>query len=183
MTLHADLTALLAAAGLVDVDLAEAVEDEHARWAAYRKIVAVVAGSRSREHDRAVVAAFVRDPVELVGKSAVVELVDRVAARSTDPTTFHRWADALLPEVDRLPTEAQRAFVHRRVRDWEVYLSIKAGRIPTAGELTGLTDWMQRLLAAESTSRPVLTVLAATGNTKKVRNLAGHRAARDRDVT
>ncbi|GAB2830725.1 hypothetical protein GCM10027176_38850 [Actinoallomurus bryophytorum] len=175
-TLRADLTVLLAGAGIVDVDVDEAVEDEHVRSAAYRQVIAVVAAARRRDDDRAVVSVILRDPEELVSKAAVVELVDRVAMRTADPADFRQWATGLMPEVDRLTTDGHRGFLHRRVHDWTTYLTVMAGRTPAAAELAGVTDWMQRRIAEESTSLPVLAMLTETGSTKKTRNIARNRA-------
>lgn len=130
----------------------------------------------SPDADRELVAALVRDPDGLAAKTAVVALVDRVAAKAASPAAFRQWADGILPETDRLPTEGNRAFVRRRVGDWLLYLSVKAGQVPTEAELADVTPWMQRLLAEESTSQPVLELLAASGHTRKIRNIARHRA-------
>lgn len=172
MTLRDDLTALLAETGLT-ADLDAAVADEHVRWALYRRVVAAVAAREHRD-DKEIVATIVRDPVDLVAKSAVVELVDAVAAQTTDPAAFHAWATEFDPELDHL-SEGQRAFVRQRVRDWTLYLTIETGHEPTAAELDGATNWMQRLIADHSTSRPALALLAETGRTRKIRNIARHR--------
>lgn len=183
MTLRADLTALLADAGIVDVDIDKAVADEHVRGSAYRKVLAVTAAARHRDNDRAVVSVILRDPEGLVSKSAVVELVDRVAMKMDDPAEFRQWAVGLMPEIDPLMAEPHRRFVHRRIHDWTIYLTIMTGRTPAAAEMASVTDWMQRLLAAESTSLPVLTMLTEMGSTRKIRNIArnraGSRAVRD----
>ncbi|WP_431789096.1 hypothetical protein [Streptomyces sp. G9] len=71
MTLRADVAELLAAVGIIGVDVDDAVADEHVRWSAYRRIVSVIASSPSRDRDRAIVATILRDPVEMVAKSAV----------------------------------------------------------------------------------------------------------------
>jgi hypothetical protein len=63
MTLRADLTALLDDAGIVDVDIDEAVEDEHVRLSAYRKVLAVVAAAQCRDDDRAVVSGTSQETV------------------------------------------------------------------------------------------------------------------------
>ncbi|MFB9688256.1 hypothetical protein [Amycolatopsis plumensis] len=175
-TLRGDLTALLANAGLVDVDVDEALADEHVRSSAYRRVVAVAAAGENRDGDRELVAALVRDPDQLAAKSAVVDLVDRVAAKAASPAGFREWADGILPEADRLRSEGNRAFVRRRVGDWLLYSSVKAGHVPTEAELAEATPWMQRLLAEESTSQPVLALLAESGHTRKIRNIAKNRA-------
>ncbi|WP_221635410.1 hypothetical protein [Actinomadura hallensis] len=108
----------------------------------------------------------------------MVYLIDKVAMKTTDAAKFRRWAAELRPETERLKTEGHREFIRRRVHDWVLYLSIKSVHVPTATELADTTDWMQRLLAEESTSLPVLTLLAESARTRKTRNLATSR--RDR---
>lgn len=174
MTLRADLATLIANAGLVDVDVDEAVADEHVRWSAYRKVIAVAAAGQHRDDDRALVATLLRDPVDLVAKSAVVELVDAIAMKTTDPATYRRWAADLAPELAGL-ADGHHEFVRRRVHDWSLYLAIQTGHTPTAAELNNVTNWMQRLLADSATSRATLALLAETGRTKKIRNVAKNR--------
>jgi hypothetical protein len=158
------------------VDIDKAVEDEHVRSPAYRRIISVAVASQRRDNDRALVATILRDPIEMVSKTAVVDLVDKIAIGSTDPVDFQRWSAELLPEIDQLKTEGNRRFVHRRIHDWTCYLATKAGHTPTPAELSDITDGMQRTIAEESTSLPILTLLAETGRTKKIRNIARNRA-------
>lgn len=176
MTLRSDLATLLADAGLVDVDVDEAVADEHVRSVAYQRVIAVAAASHDRDGDRAMVASILHDPEELTSRTAVVELVDRIATRATDRAAFQRWAAEILPETDRLSTEADREFIRRRVRDWLFFLSVKDGQVPTSAELSAVTDWMQRRLADYSTSLSILGLLTEHGNTAKIRNVAKNRA-------
>jgi hypothetical protein len=177
MTLRADLTALLADAGIVDVDIDKAVEDEHVRSSAYRKVLAVVAAAQRRDNDRAVVSVILRDPEGLGSKTAVVELMDRIAMKTDGPTDFRQWAVGLMPEIDQLTTDGHRRFLHRRIHDWTIYLTVMTGRTPAAAEMASVTDWMQRRIATESTSLPVLAMLTETGSTKKIRNIARNRAS------
>ncbi|MCT2591450.1 hypothetical protein LHJ74_16325 [Streptomyces sp. N2-109] len=176
MTLHADLAALLAEAGIVDVDVYDAVADEHVRSSVYQRVVSVIAASRSRDRDRGIVAVILRDPIEMVSKTAVVDLVDRIAMKAVGPAEFRQWSAELLPEIDQLKAEKHREFIRRRTHDWVFYLSIKDGHVPRPAELAEVTDWMQRVLAEKSASLPVLALLAESGNTKKVRNIAKNRA-------
>lgn len=173
MTLHTDVAALLAEAGIVDVDVDEAVADEHVRTAAYLRVVSVIADSDNRDRDRDIVATILRDPHELGSKTAVVALVDSIAIGSTGPSEFRQWSAALLPEIDRLQSYGD--FIRRRIDDWALYLSVRDGHVPDPSELAAATDWMQRKLAEKSTSPPVLTLLAESGNTKKIRNIAKNR--------
>ncbi len=176
MTLRADLSDLLTGAGILDVDVDDAVADEHVRSSAYQRVVMVATSSRSRDRDRTIVVTILRDPDEMVSKTAVVAFVDGIAMRATGPAEFRRWSADLLPEIDRLGTEGYRAFIRRRVHDWLFHLSIEDGHVPTSAELAMVTDWMQRLLARESTSPEVLALLAGSGRRRKTRNIAQDRA-------
>ncbi|MFH8796866.1 hypothetical protein [Streptomyces sp. NPDC017941] len=176
MTLRSDVAELLAEACVLDVDVDDAVADEHVRSSAYRRVVSVTASSRSRDRDRAIVAAILRDPVEIVSKTAVVDLVDRIATRVSGPAEFRQWSEGLLPEVDRLGAEGYRAFIRRRVHDWLFHLTVEDGRVPAPAELADVTDWMQRTLAEGSTSPAVLALLAESGSSRKIRNIARNRA-------
>ncbi|MFG2504494.1 hypothetical protein ACGFOW_03200 [Streptomyces rubiginosohelvolus] len=182
MTLRADVAELLAAVGIIGVDVDDAVADEHVRWSAYRLIVSVIASSpsrdrdRDRDRDRAIVATILRDPVEMVAKSAVVALVDEIAMRTAGPAEFREWASGLLPEIDGLEGEGHREFIRRRIRDWLFHLSVQDGHVPTTAELVEVTDWMQRTLAEGSRSPAVLALLAESGRRKKTRNVAANRA-------
>ncbi|MEU4969260.1 hypothetical protein [Streptomyces smyrnaeus] len=176
MTLHSDVAELLAGAGILDVDVEDAVADEHVRSSAYRRVVSATASSVSRDRDRAIVATILRDPNEMGSKTAVVALVDRIM-KVTGPAEFRQWSAELLPEIDQLKTEGYREFIRRRIHDWLFYLSIEEGHVPAPAELAQVTDWMQRVLAQESTSPAVLALLAESGNRKKTRNIAKNRAA------
>ncbi|MFI6765432.1 hypothetical protein [Streptomyces sp. NPDC050355] len=176
MTLHSDVAELLAGAGILDVDVDDAVADEHVRGSAYQRVVSVTASSRSRDRDRAIVATILRDPHEMGSKTAVVALVDRIAMKVTGPAEFQQWSAELLPEIDQLKTEGYREFIRRRIHDRLFYLSVKDGHVPTTAELAKVTDWMQRVLAEESTSPAVLALLAESANTKKTRDIAKNRA-------
>lgn len=178
MTLRADLAALIAEAGILEMDIEEALKDEHVRSRLYHKIIAEIAESQSRHNDRVIVATILRDPMELTSKTAIVYLVDNIAMRMTDPVEFQQWAAGLAPEIRLFKAEGHREFLHRRIHDWTIWLAIRAGRTPTSVELTDTTAWMQRIIAEKSTSLPILGVLAESGRTKKIRNIARSRALR-----
>jgi hypothetical protein len=175
MTLRTDLSALLAEFGIDDVDLDAAVADDHLRSTSYQRVVAATADADSRDYDRTLVATILRDPVEMVSKTAVVDLIDRLATRATDTREFQQWSAEILPALTRLEAEATREFIRHRVQDWLFWLSIKDGHVPVAAELADVTNWMQRLLAEESSSLQVLTLLSESGGTKKIRNIAKNR--------
>ncbi|MEV8312561.1 hypothetical protein AB0Q95_00170 [Streptomyces sp. NPDC059900] len=176
MTLRSDVAELLAEAGILDVDVDEAVADDHARTAAYLRVVSAIAAWQSRERDRAIVATILRDPNDMGSKTAVVALVDEIARKVTGPDEFRQWSQALLPEIDRLAAEGHREFIRRRIHDWLLHLSVKDGHVPTPEELAEVTDWMQRHLAEGAVSPAVLAVVAESARTNKTRNIAKNRA-------
>lgn len=176
MTLHSDVAELLTGAGILDADVDDAVADERVRSSVYRCVVSVTASSRIRDRDRAIVATILRDPIDIVSKTAVVALVDGIAMKVTSPAEFQQWSAELLPEIDQLKTEGYREFIRRRIHDWLFYLSIGDGHVPTPVGLAKVTDWMQRILAEESTSPAILALLTESGNRKKTRNIAKNRA-------
>ena len=177
-TLWADLATLFGEAGIHDIDLERAVADEHVRLAGYLDVIAVVTADRCRDRDRAIVACIMRDPYGSAAKTAVVALIDAVAQTMDEPDDFRGWTAGLVPEVDRLATP-HRTFVHRRIHDWTTYLTMAAGHtVLSAAELATLTDWMQRRIATESSSPVVLTLVADAGSTRKIRNIARSRIAR-----
>ncbi|MFH8564141.1 hypothetical protein [Streptomyces sp. NPDC017988] len=175
MTLRSDVAELLAEADIDDVDVDEAVADEHARTSAYLRVVSAAASSPSRDRDRAMVATIRRDPHEMGAKVAVVALVDEIARKATGPAEFRQWSDELLPEIARFRAEGHRAFIRRRIHDWLFYLSVRDGHVPTLAELAEVTAWMQRFLAEASTSPAVLALLVESATTRKTRNIARNR--------
>lgn len=76
----------------------------------------------------------------------------------------------------QLKAEGYREFIRRRIRDWLFYLSIEDGHVPVPAELAEVTYWMQRVLAEQSTSPEILALLAGSGCSKKIRNIATGRA-------
>ncbi|WP_367041690.1 hypothetical protein [Streptomyces sp. Je 1-332] len=175
MTLRSDVAGLLAEADIRDVDVDEAVADDHARTSAYLRVVSVTAASQSRDRDRAIVATILRDPDEMGAKTAVVALVDRIARKMTVPAEFRQWSSGLLPETEHL--KAYGDFIRRRIHDWLFCLSVEEdGHVPTPAELAEVTDWMQRHLAEWSISPAALAVVAESARTRKTRNIARNRS-------
>ncbi|MEV0259104.1 hypothetical protein AB0H82_33210 [Streptomyces sp. NPDC050732] len=126
--------------------------------------------------DVAEAGVFDGDVDEMSSKTAVVALVDGIAMKTTGPDAFRQWSAGLLPEIDRFEAEGHREFIRRRIHDWQFYLSVEDGHVPTPDELAAVTDWMQRHLAEWSTSTEVLAVVAGSARTRKTRNIAENRA-------
>lgn len=167
-TLRADLAALFEAAGLTDVDLDATVADEHARSAAYRRVIAAAVAPSPRD----LAAVLARDPEPLTAKTALVNLVDHLA--TTDPSKFQQQAAEIAAETNQLAPQ-NREFVRQRLLDWNLWLATENGQTPSVASLSSASDWMQRRLADYSASPQTLALLAEHGRTKKIRNTAANR--------
>lgn len=170
--MRADLAALFDAAGLTDVDLDATVADEHARSAAYRRVIAAAVAPNPRD----LAAVLARDPEPLTAKTALADLVDHLAKTATDSSEFRQRAAEIAAETEQLAPARDRQFLRQRVLDWELWLATENGQTPSAASLSSASDWMQRRLADFSSSQQVLALLGEHGRTKKIRNTAANRA-------
>ncbi|MFE9696101.1 hypothetical protein [Streptomyces sp. NPDC006270] len=68
----------------------------------------MTASSRSRDHDRAIVAVVLRDPVGMVTRSGVAAFVDGIAMKVSGPADFRQWSAGLLPALTPVPTHDVR---------------------------------------------------------------------------
>lgn len=121
-------------------------------------------------------AAVLRDQDMKMADSAVGRHLDcRAADLLTDPR-FTAWAQTLTGVI------ADRDFLTLRLREWTLLRTIALDEPWTAEELTGATDWFQRMAATTqiATSPKALRLLAERGRTRRVRNAAS-RQLRHRD--
>lgn len=140
-------------------------EDEHWRWWVYSSAV----------EDPTTWSALLRlvseEPDPHVAESVVLLMVERV-----DPTTATEWVDLLPAEHQGLP--------RARLRDVVLRDRVLAGDHVAVDEISGWTRWLQREVAGSSESQEVLSVLEASGATRRIRGLARERmiALRRRDA-
>ncbi|MGW0710538.1 hypothetical protein ACWD4G_32050 [Streptomyces sp. NPDC002643] len=140
---------------------------EHRRFADYLQALEVVA-----EADEAdLVAAVLRDQDTAMADGAVGRHLDRRAAQLLTDARFAAWAQAMTEVID------ERGFLTRRLREWGLLRSIALGRPWSAEDLTGASDWFQRMAATTQTvtAPHALRLLAERGRTRRVRNAASHR--------
>ncbi|MFF4509456.1 hypothetical protein [Streptomyces sp. NPDC001401] len=145
---------------------------EHRRFARYLQALEAVA-----EADEAdLVAAVLRDQDATMADSAVGRHLDRRAADLLTGPWFTAWAQTMTEVI------ADRGFLTLRLREWTLLRTIALGDPWTAEELTGATDWFQRMAATTqiATSPKALRLLAEHGRTRRVRNAAS-RQLRHRD--
>jgi hypothetical protein len=101
--------------------------------------------------------------------------LDRRAADLLTGSCFTIWARTMAGVV------ADRDFLTRRLYEWTLLRTIALDNPWTAEELTGATDWCQRITVTTQlvTSPKALGLLAERGRTRRVRNAASRRL-RDR---
>ncbi|MGW6873490.1 hypothetical protein [Streptomyces xanthophaeus] len=140
---------------------------EHLRFARYRQALDAVA-----EADEAgLLAAVLRDEDEVMAEGAVGLHLDRRAADLLTGPGFDPWARVVSEVI------AERRFLTRRLREWTLLRTVALDGAWSADELTGASDWFQRMAATTQivTSPEALGLLAERGRTRRVRNAAGRR--------
>lgn len=102
---------------------------------------------------------------------AVGRHLDRRAADLLTGPLFTPWARAMAEMI------GERDFLTLRLREWALLRAVVLGDPWTPEELTGATDWLQRMAATTQivNSPKALGALAVHGRTRRVRNAAGHR--------
>lgn len=144
---------------------------EHWRYERHLASLAV-APAGSAEAEAEVVAEVLRDPDPVMAESAVVTHLNRRAARLPAGQEFAAWAQAMTAVL------AGRAFPERRLREWSLLKAVTRGASWSAADLTAASDWCQRTAAHSLDSAEALTLLAAEGRTRRVRNAAAERLRR-----
>ncbi|MFF1899676.1 hypothetical protein [Streptomyces sp. NPDC058206] len=137
---------------------------EHRRFTRYLHALEAVAET----DEVALVAAVLRDQDTTMADSAVGRHLDRRAADLLTDAKFTAWAQTLTEVI------ADRDFLTLRLREWSLLRTIALGEPWTAEELTGGTDWFQRMAATMriTPSPEALRLLAERGRTRRVRNAA-----------
>lgn len=139
---------------------------EHWRYARYLEALAAAPDTAAEVE---VVSAVLRDPDPVMAESAVVTHLDRRAQRLLADAAFPAWARALGGTLEG------HAFAERRLREWTLLRAVEGGGPWSAAELTAATDWCQRTAVRSVASVEALTLLAADGRTRRVRNAAAER--------
>ncbi|MFI9582343.1 hypothetical protein ACIHCQ_10955 [Streptomyces sp. NPDC052236] len=138
---------------------------EHQRFACHLQALAIV-----RDEDEAdLVTAVLRDPDTTMAQSAVVRHLDRRAGQLLTDERFTHWAHAMATVVH------EREFLTRRLHEWTLLRSTTPHESWTTEEVATASEWFQRKAAETVTSPAVLTLLATTGRTRRVRVTASRR--------
>lgn len=161
-----DLADLLTSAGIDDVDLTEAADDEHVRYAAYVRVL----GTTEPPADHDVIVRVLRDPDQAMAHAVVVRHIDRMATTLRSLAVFSAWSSGTLTLLD------DQDFATQRIGEWLVYRSVVDGSSSDPARALAGSDWLQRKLAADAPTGTVLSALAERGRTKRVRHVARTRA-------
>jgi hypothetical protein len=139
---------------LVESSFDSTIHDGHARWAAYQTAL----GNADRHPD---VLIALRDDPDRPLVSAVVVLALEMASAEARPS----WV-AVLPEGP------ERDFAHSRAHELGLLETFSSdARTPIdAATAETWSPWLQRRLAREAAGANVLSILAESGSTKRIRS-------------
>ncbi|MFF2956712.1 hypothetical protein ACFVVU_35880 [Kitasatospora sp. NPDC057965] len=139
--------------------------DEHVRFARYRRAFDEVAPVDAV----ALVARVLTDPDKGMANSAVCEYLDRRAAELLADPGYPSWylemADAVV--VDD--------FSARRLDEWTLLRAMTLDEPWDTKSLLAASNWLQLRTAEKSSAVTVLEVLAESGRTRRIRNIAKSR--------
>ncbi|MFF4382528.1 hypothetical protein [Kitasatospora sp. NPDC001547] len=144
--------------------------DEHVRFARYRRAFAEVAP----EDAAGLAARVLTDPETSMASCAVCEYLDRRAAELLTGPGFPAW------HREMAGATASDPFAVRCLRDWALLRAIVLDEPWAEERLLTAGNRLQARLAEESAARQVLSLLAASGRTRRVRNIAASRLRRFR---
>ncbi|GAA0948772.1 hypothetical protein [Actinocorallia libanotica] len=137
---------------------------EHRRFAHYLHDL-----EAADEADEAgLVAVVLRDQDAAMAESAVGRHLDRRAAQLLTTPAFTAWAHTMTTVI------TERDFLTRRLREWGLLRSIALGEPWAAEDITGASDWFQRMATTTQiiSSPDALRLLSDHGRTRRVRNTA-----------
>ncbi|MEU6237451.1 hypothetical protein [Kitasatospora sp. NPDC047058] len=139
--------------------------DEHDRYALYLDAFAAV----PRDSELDLVAAVLRDEDPVMAQAAVVRHVDLRAFALLRSDDFAPWAAALAAAA------GERPFVVQRLGEWALLSAMARDLDWDDAALTAGSNWLQLGVAETAGSVRALTVLAADGRTRRIRNIAASR--------
>jgi hypothetical protein len=136
---------------------------EHTRFATYVRALEQVTASDQPD----LIRRILTDPDQTMAQAAIVRHIDRQAATRYLSPAYDAWAKS----VTRVTVG--HAFLTQRLREWALLRAIALSEPWDPTSLTQAPNWLQ-LKVAETPTIPsvALTLLAAEGRTKRIRNTA-----------
>ncbi|MFE1291240.1 hypothetical protein [Streptomyces sp. NPDC058751] len=151
--------------GAVPADDPNGDPDEHVRFARYRRAFAEVAPADAA----ALVARVLTDPDKGMANSAVCEYLDRRAAELLTDPGYPSWCLEMAGPV------AVDDFSARRLDEWTLLRVITLSEPWDAEDLLAASDRLQLHTSENSSAVTALEVLAESGRTRRIRNIAKSR--------
>jgi hypothetical protein len=151
----------------LDADGAGAEPAEHGRFHAYLSALAEISDADECE----LLSDVLGDSNRPMAEAAVIQHLDRRAA-ALDTDRYARWNQRIAPIL------RGRELPERRLREWSLFNAINSGVEWSVADLLSASDWLQRKTAQQSSTRAALTILAAQGRTRRIRNTARSRLSR-----
>ncbi|WP_329528639.1 hypothetical protein [Streptomyces sp. NBC_01462] len=151
--------------GAVSPDDPDWDPDEHVRFARYRRAFDEVAPPDAA----ALIAQVLTDPDKGMANSAVCEYLDRRAAELLTGPAYPAWRLEMTGPV------GVDDFSTRRLNEWTLLRAMTLNEPWDAENLLAASNWLQLRTAETSSATTVLEVLAESGRTRRIRNIAGSR--------
>ncbi|MCZ4124680.1 hypothetical protein [Streptomyces sp. H39-S7] len=151
--------------GAVSADDADWDQDEHLRFARYRRAFDEVAPADTV----ALIARVLTDPDRGMASSAVCEYLDRRAGELLTNPGYPSWCLEMTGPV------AVDDFSTRRLNEWTLLRAMTLSEPWDAENLLAASNWLQLHAAEKSSAMTVLEVLAESGHTRRIRNIAKSR--------
>ncbi|MGH3801033.1 MAG: hypothetical protein ACRDTD_13010 [Pseudonocardiaceae bacterium] len=170
MSFRSDIENVLAITNTGGIGTNQMMHDEHARHQMYLNALSLASSLEERE----LIATVLRDPDGVMAEAAVVSHIDRQASVLNSRSSYENWANRV---VDLM---SQHDFLVCRIKEWKLFKGIMEDGVGSVDALRDASDWLQRKVAQDATSRAVLEKLAEVGRTKRVRNIASSRSKHPR---
>lgn len=139
--------------------------DEHVRFARYRRAFDEVAPADAA----ALITRVLTDPDKGMANSAVCEYLGRRAAELLTDPGYPSWCLEMAGAI------AGDDFSARRLDEWTLLRTMTLSEPWDAEDLVTASDWLQLHASEKSSATAVLEVLAESGRTRRIRNIAKSR--------
>ncbi|WP_329459906.1 hypothetical protein [Streptomyces sp. NBC_01497] len=151
--------------GAVSADDPDWDPDEHVRFARYQQAFDEVGPADAA----ALVAHVLADPDQRMANSAVCEYLDRRAAELLTGPGYPAWRLEMASPV------GVDEFSARRLKEWTLLRAMTLSEPWDAENLLAASNWLQLHSAEHCSAMTVLDVLAESGRTRRIRNIAKSR--------
>ncbi|MQY13755.1 hypothetical protein SRB5_39070 [Streptomyces sp. RB5] len=149
-----------------DRESAWADADEHVRFWAYQEALRGVA---DLEDEVRLVGRILADPDQGMATGTISWHLSKRVPEVVDRPDFGDWLRAMAEAVREYP------WLTQRLDEWMLARAIAVGEPWEPAALADAAQWVQRMVAETFDVPEALAVLAESGRSKKIRNIAGSR--------